>query len=160
MEQTSTSKKVKCPKCKSDTVKNGKDSGKQRYRCKRKNCRCNFRESLPGALSNEKQKRRCMIMYLAGFTVRDIQSTLEKIDEQTIRRWIKKYGSSLEPIVNKKECAFQQIKATYSLDKGETITELRTGLIFTEKHDKVIVSPLEKTPIFFHKWGIEAKHRK
>jgi len=144
MEQTSTSKNIKCPKCQSEAVKNGKDSGKQRYRCKKLKCRCNFRIPVPGTLGNEKEKRRCMIMYLAGFSVREIRSTLEKIDEQTIRRWIKKYGSSLEPIVNKNGCGFQQIKAGYSYDKGKTETDIRTGLIFVEKQGKVIVSLLWK----------------
>lgn len=159
MEQTSTSKKVKCPKCNSDTVKNGKYSDKQRYRCKKKKCGCNFRMPLPARFTNHEEKRKCMMMYLAGVSVQDIHETLTKIDQQTIRRWIKKYGSSLEPIVNKNRYGFQQMKATY-LSEENIETEIRTGLVFVEKFERVIISPLDKTPIFFHKRRIEAKHRK
>lgn len=148
MKQTSTLKDVKCPKCHSDAVKNGKDSGKQRYRCKSLVCRCNFRKPVSRTLDNETEKRRCMIMYLAGVSVRDIYATL-KIEQQTIRRWIDKYGSSLEPIVNKNGYVFQQIKATYLSDKEKIETEIRTGIVFVERFGKVIVSPLEKTPIFY-----------
>lgn len=87
-------------------------------------------------------------MYLAGVSVRDIYATL-KIEQQTIRRWIDKYGSSLEPIVNKNGYVFQQIKATYLSDKEKIETEIRTGIVFVERFGKVIVSPLEKTPIFY-----------
>ncbi|NDV68819.1 IS1 family transposase [Dysgonomonas sp. 25] len=159
MEQTSTSKEVKCPKCKSDTVKNGKDSGKQRYRCKKQKCRCNFRRSIPPTSTNHEVERKCMMMYLAGVSVLDIHATFPKIDQQTIRRWIKKYGSSLEPIVNKNRYGFQQMKATY-LSEENIETEIRTGLVFVEKFERVIISPLDKTPIFFYKRRKEAKHRK
>ena len=158
MKGTSSSENIKCPKCQSDAVKNGKDSGKQRYRCTEMECRCNFRRPLPAASTNIEEKRKCLMMYLAGVSVRDIHATLSKIDQQTIRRWIERYGSSLEPIVNKKNYGFRPAKAVYLSDDIET--EIGTGILFVEKLGKIIISPLEETPNFFNQMRKEAMRRK
>jgi len=168
MKQTNDSKSVKCPKCQSDAVKNGKDSGKQRYRCKEEKCRCNFRKPLPKTLSNENKKRKCMIMYLSGAGIEEIYDVLTTVNKQTIRRWIKKYGESLEPIVSKKECIIQELVVfdgfQYRKKKQnifeDDIHEMTAGLVIIEKNRKIIVSPLDKNPEFFYYWEKTQKHRK
>ena len=166
-KQTNDSKSVKCPKCQSDAVKNGKDSGKQRYRCKEEKCRCNFRKPLPKTLYNENKKRKCMIMYLSGASVREICNVLSSVKEQTIRRWIKKYGSSLEAIVSEKKCVFQELavidgrlfkKKKNNIFEND-IYEMKAGLVIMEKSNRTIISPLDKDYSFFHNWEIFVKKR-
>lgn len=167
MEQVSASKEVKCPRCESDAVKNGKDSGKQRYRCKKQKCGCNFRKPLPATATNHKEKRICMILYLSGASVREICDVLCPIKEQTIRRWIKEYGSSLKAIVSEKECVFQELAVidgrAFRKKKNnifeDDIYEMKAGLVIMEKKGKTIISPLDKEYRFFHRWEIFVKNK-
>lgn len=103
-----------------------------------------------------------MIMHLSGASVQEIRITLSSvnINEQTIRRWIKKYGKSLEPIVSEKECIFQELAVIdgelYRRKKNNIfendIHEMRGGLVIMEKNGKTIISPLDKDYDFFHRW--------
>lgn len=166
------SSKVVCPKCESSAVKNGTDSGKQRYRCTSLKCRCNFRISLPTAPSNHEEKRKCMIMRLSGASVQEIRLALSSVNvnisEQTIKRWIKKYGSSLKPIINSnKKCVFQELAVIdgelFRRKKNNIfendIHEIRSGLVIIEKKERTIISPLDKDYAFFHEWKTFLKNK-
>lgn len=87
---------VKCKKCESKkTVKNGKITGVQRYKCKE--CGYNFRKGDKRTNRKIKAKKAlCILMYTKGRNSFRMIGDILKIDHTIVYRWIKAYAESIE----------------------------------------------------------------
>lgn len=85
---------MKCPKCfVVNYVKNGVNTGVQRYKCK--NCGCNF-------IGNRKKydeniKKDAIFLYQEGLGINSIARFL-KISQQIVSYWIKQYGNIIQQL--------------------------------------------------------------
>lgn len=83
-------KSPECPKCKwHDSVKDGFAKGKQRHRCKN----CNYRYTVEAAPKLPDHLRRvALILYLEGFSLRDIADYAGVHSHNTIVYWLENSG--------------------------------------------------------------------
>ena len=80
---------MKCPKCQNtQSVKNGKHLGKQRYKCK--TCGCQYTREQPKGKDVE-TKCLAIILYVNGLSFRAIASIV-KVSHKAVYDWVKAFG--------------------------------------------------------------------
>ena len=85
----------KCPKCfMVNYVKNGVNTGVQRYKCK--NCGCQFTQDFIGKYG-QNIKLHALKLYQEGLGINSIARFL-KISQQIVSYWIKKYGNIIQQL--------------------------------------------------------------
>jgi len=89
---------MNCPKCQSgENVKAGFTAGKQRYKCKDKECGCHFTRSTPKGEPLEK-KRQAVHLYLEGVGFRAIGRLLG-VSHVSVQDWVAQAAEKLENLV-------------------------------------------------------------
>jgi len=123
-----------CPKCKSTRlIKNGFQSGIQRYKCK--DCGCNPSVQYVG--HPEEFRMEVIRLYLDGMGVRALSRHF-KIGVATVIRWVKKIAAALPEPEKPKSISVMQIDEMYHWI-GEKKTKFGSGSRFA-------VRPVECSP--------------
>lgn len=93
---------MKCPRCKSTYYcKDGFAKGRQRYKCKNKVCGLHYTVVEKSTLKNVQIKRMALILYLEGFTYREIGEQLS-ISYSVISKWVNGWMNEL-PVIKSTE---------------------------------------------------------
>jgi len=101
-----------CPKCnKKNFIKAGVINNNQRYKCKE----CGYHFSSDKIGKPNYLKRVSLIMFLEGFTLRQIAGEL-KVSNVTIMNWLSQYGTNLKEIRSKKPDKINKIR-TIDIDR-------------------------------------------
>lgn len=86
---------MECPKCAhAEGVKNGKMTGKQRYKCRR--CGCNYTQSSKYRIPREK-RLECLRLYLEGVGFRGIER-LTGVSHVSVIKWVRELGDRIEAL--------------------------------------------------------------
>ena len=92
----------RCPKCKgAEYSKDGKNNGKQRYKCK--SCNYRYTVSIKSTAATPSQKRLALQMYLEGMGFRSIGRILN-FSNVSVLRWIRSFGEQLKSIKKQSSC--------------------------------------------------------
>ncbi len=98
---------MNCPRCKSpDHKKNGKTSGRQRYKCR--GCGYNYSIELKSTASSTFVKRQALQLYLEGLGFRSIGRILG-VSHVSVQKWIKKFGQELEELKRENEISVVEL---------------------------------------------------
>jgi len=121
-----------CPKCKnSEHCRDGIVRGRQRYLCKR--CKHRYTVITRSGTGSDEIKRMALQLYLEGLGFRSIGRVL-KFSNVTILKWIRAYGTQLEPIKRNESVEIMELDEMHSYI-GSKKTIAGYGLLLIEMGD-------------------------
>jgi transposase-like protein len=87
---------MNCPKCTCPkSVKSGKISERQRYKCK--DCGCNYTVEIKSTAKPKSLKKQALHLYLEGLGFRSIGRIL-KVSNVSVLNWIRDFGEKVQEL--------------------------------------------------------------
>lgn len=142
---------MKCPRCKWNLkVKDGFVKGKQRYRCKK----CNYRYTVEAIQKLPAHYQRLsVIMYLEGYSLREIAEYVDAHSHNTFVNWLSKTGIK-EALDKLRKPKAEKQPRNYLV--GKEMDRWLTIAWNSEEDASVI----EMKPKKFKPWGVKLGHKR